>query len=157
LKNRPAPPRDLDAGRPTGVDYVARHVRFGWWSLVAFAALGFGLEMLHAFKVRAYLDVSNEPRRLMWTLAHAHGTLLSIIHVVYGLFLSSVSDSHGSRLVSNCLIGASILLPGGFFLGGVRFYGGDPGVGAVLIPVGAALFLLAVARVATAPFRRRLG
>ena len=43
-----------------------------------FGALGLLLESLHGFKVRAYLDVTNETRRLMWTLAHAHGTVLGL-------------------------------------------------------------------------------
>ena len=45
--------------------------------------------------------------------------------------------------VSKALIGASVLLPGGFFLGGIRFYAGDPGLGIILVPPGAILLLLA--------------
>ena len=63
------------------VDYGRRHLRFGWWSLLLFATLGLVLESLQGFKVRAYLDVSNETRRLMWTLAHAHGTLGGLLHL----------------------------------------------------------------------------
>lgn len=127
------------------VDYARRHVRFGWWGLLAFATLGLLLETLHGFKIRAYLDVSNETRRLMWTLAHAHGTLVSAIHVLFGLSARVLSLSEPSQqLISRCLIGASVFLPGGFFLGGVVFYGGDPGLGALLIPVGAALLLTAL-------------
>ena len=61
------------------MDYPRRHLRVGWWSLLLFATLGLVLESLQGFKVRAYLDVSNETRRLMWTLAHAHGTLVGIV------------------------------------------------------------------------------
>ena len=94
-----------------------------------FAALGLTLEVFHGFKVAAYLDVSNETRRLMWRLAHAHGVLLGLIHVVYGLALGAIPGLGGPNagLVTTALIGASLLLPGGFFLGGVAFYGGDPG------------------------------
>jgi hypothetical protein len=42
------------------------------------------------------------------------------------------------------LIGASVLLPGGFFLGGFFIYDGDPGLGALLVPVGGVLLLIAV-------------
>jgi len=35
-------------------------------------------------------------------------------------------------------------MPAGFFLGGVRVYAGDPGVGIVLVPVGGLLLLAAV-------------
>lgn len=128
------------------VDLARRHIRFGWWSLLVFATLGLVLETLHGFKVRAYLDVSNDTRRLMWTLAHAHGTLLGLIHVVFGLTLRSGFEisAANQRLVSNSLLAASVLLPGGFFLGGVAFYSGDPGLGVLLVPIGAVLLLLAV-------------
>lgn len=127
-------------------DYARRHLRFGWWSLLLFATLGLVLESLHGFKVSAYLDVSNETRRLMWTLAHAHGGLLSMVHVLFGLTVRVAPDfGIGNRpLISRCLIGASIVLPGGFFLGGIGPYGGDPGVGVLLVPVGAAVLLIAV-------------
>lgn len=54
-------------------EYARRHLRFGWWSLLFFLTFGLGLETLHGLKVGWYLDVENETRRLMWTLAHAHG------------------------------------------------------------------------------------
>ena len=136
----------------TDTDYSRRHLLVGWWSLFIFAVLGLVLESLHAFKVRAYLDVSNEARRLMWTLAHAHGALLSLVHIIYGLCLWAVPGlgRRRQRLVSSCLVGATIALPGGFFLGGITFYGGDPGVGAALVPLGASLLLIAIFFVARA-------
>jgi hypothetical protein len=139
-------------------DHVARHLRFGWWSLLLFAALGLVLESLHGFKVRAYLDVSNETRRLMWTLAHAHGVGLAIVNVLFGLTLRIPEFRlQKLRLVSSCLIAASVLLPGGFFLGGLAFYSGDPGIGVILVPAGAILLLSAVfytARATMKPVRR---
>jgi len=86
----------------TTPDYARRHLRIGWWSLLCFATVGLVLEMLHGFKVRAYLDVSNETRRLMWTLAHAHGTLLSLVHVIFGLTLRTAAESleRNVRLIS---------------------------------------------------------
>jgi hypothetical protein len=132
------------------MDASRRHLRFGWWSLLLFATLGLVLESLHGFKVRAYLDVSNETRRLMWTLAHAHGTLLAIIHIVFGLTLRGgpAPALATQRLISTSLYAASVLLPGGFFLGGVVFYAGDPGVGVLLVPAGGVLLLYAIFRIA---------
>lgn len=132
--------------------YGNRHVRFGWWSLLVFLTLGFVLEVLHGFKIRMYLDVANETRRLMWTLAHAHGALLSVIHIVFGVCVRTMPElAQGNlRLASRSLVGASVLLPGGFFLGGVAFYSGDPGVGIVLVPVGATLLGIAVYVIARA-------
>jgi hypothetical protein len=130
--------------RPTTATGLAhRHIRFGWWSLFIFGALGLVLESLHGFKVRAYLDVTNETRRLMWTLAHAHGTLLGLVHLAFAASLPFLRlNANRLRLASTSLLSASALLPGGFFLGGIRFYEGDPGLGIVLVPVGAVLLLL---------------
>ena len=131
---------------PASPGAARRHVRFGWWSLFVFASLGLTLEVLHGFKVAAYLDVSNETRRLMWRLAHAHGVLLALVHVVYGLALAAIPGLGGShaRLISVALMGASLSLPGGFFLGGLIFYAGDPGLGIALVPLGACLLLVAL-------------
>ena len=142
-----------DGGNPPGSPgYARRHLRFGWWSLLVFLTLGFVLELLHGFKVGMYLDVSNETRRLMWRLAHAHGGLLGLIHVAFGLSLRVVPELATRRLpaTSACLVGASFLLPGGFFLGGAAFYGGDPGLGILIVPAGAALLATAVYGIARA-------
>lgn len=130
---------------------VARHLRFGWWSLAFFAAVGLVLETLHGFKIGLYLDASNETRRLMWTLAHAHGTLLSLVHLIFALTVR-VLGIPPARLgaASTALLGASLLLPGGFFLGGVQVYAGDPGLGIVLVPVGAVLTIYSAVVVARA-------
>src|SRR6185295_11638406 len=101
-------------GSVTTPEYSQRHLRFGWWSLLVFATLGLLLESLQGFKVRAYLDVSNETRRLMWTLAHAHGTLLALVHVVFGLSVPSAPTRAAKthQTISVSLLGASVLLPG---------------------------------------------
>jgi hypothetical protein len=132
------------------IDYSHRHLRVGWWSLLVFAILGLTLEALHGFKVRAYIDTSNETRRLMWTLAHAHGIGLALVHIIFGLMLRAVPDAapRNVSLTSTSLVLASVLLPGGFFLGGIAFYAGDPGVGIALVPVGAAALLYAVFSIA---------
>jgi hypothetical protein len=122
-------------------------VRFGWWALAVFAGLGMTLELLHGFKANVYLDVSNEPRRLMWTLAHAHGAAVAVINIIYGITLGSGARSH-RVFASQALIAAGVVLPLGFFLGGLVYYGGDPGLGIVLVPVGATLLLSALIAIA---------
>ena len=124
-------------------DYVRRHLQIGWWWLVAFSAVGLLLESLHGFKVGAYLDMSNETRRLMWRLAHAHGALMGVVHIAFALTLQAVGLPAMPRVrtISLALQAAGILLPLGFFLGGVAFYAGDPGLGVILVPIGA-VFLL---------------
>ena len=130
----------------TNADYMRLHLRFGWWSLLCFLVLGLVLETMHGFKIGWYLHVSNTTRRLMWTLAHAHGTLTSIVHLVFALALQTLPAATGRwlRFASACLRAATILLPGGFFLGGIVIYAGDPGVGILLSPVGGAMILIGV-------------
>ncbi|MCH9650240.1 MAG: hypothetical protein K0U98_18525 [Deltaproteobacteria bacterium] len=125
---------------------VRRHLRFGWWSLLIFLALGLLLEALHGFKIGGYLDASQSSRRLMWTLAHAHGTLLSILNIIFACTLGEASawSSSSLKLASRCWITGSLLLPGGFFLSGVVTYGGDPGAAIGLVAVGGLVLLLAV-------------
>ena len=125
---------------------VRRHLRFGWWSLLVFLTFGLVLEALHGFKVQAYLNVMNETRRLMWTLAHAHGTLLGLANLGFA-FSASCSPRwpvRGRLVASSALIAASLLMPGGFFFGGVWIYAGDPGLGILLVPLGGLLLLVAV-------------
>jgi hypothetical protein len=139
------------------LDYADRHLRFGWWSLLLFAAVGLFLESLQGFKVAAYLDVSNETRRLMWRLAHAHGGLLAIVNILFALTLKGRAPAAfpGVKRISTSLIAATIVLPLGFFLGGVIVYGGDPGVGVLLVPIGAVLLLLALFLIARSMSRGR--
>ena len=125
---------------------VRRHLRFGWWSLAFFLLVGAMLETLHGLKVGYYLDASNSTRRLLWTLAHAHGSLLGLVHLGFAATLGLgvvLSESRG-RWASGCLMGASFLLPGGFAIGGWFAEAGDPGLGVLLVPVGAAALLVSV-------------
>jgi hypothetical protein len=121
-------------------------VRLGWWTLFVFTGFGLALEYLHAFKSLSYVSSGSETRRLLWTLSHAHGTLMAVINIVLGLQLRVQPAALGARvrIVSSCLIAATILLPGGFFLGGVSFYAGDQGLGSLAIPAGAILLLVAL-------------
>ncbi|MFP6604877.1 MAG: hypothetical protein VB862_20260 [Pirellulaceae bacterium] len=129
---------------------VQRHIRFGWWSLLTFVALGILLESLLAYKVTWYLGEDYENiRRLMWRLAHAHGTLLSLVHLLFAMTVHLVPatiSQRGARFASPCFMAASFLLPGGFFLGGIFTFEqhADPGIGIFLVPVGALMMVAAV-------------
>ncbi len=140
-------PTPEKAARPDSTALVVRrHLRWGWFTLLVFLTLGLGLETLHGFKVQAYLNVGNETRRLMWTLAHAHGALLGLMHLGFAFSVQCTPAwTSRSRTVASCsLAGASLLLPGGFFLGGIWVYAGDPGLGILLVPVGGILLFAAV-------------
>lgn len=125
-----------------------RNLRFGWWSLFIFLSLGAVLEALHGFKIGWYVDAGNETRRLMFTLAHAHGTLLAVVNIAAGLTARIVDRFALRSSVSLALIWAAILLPAGFFLGGIVIYDGDPGLGVWLVPIGAALLFYSIVRIA---------
>jgi hypothetical protein len=128
----------------------SRHLKFGWWSLWSFLLLGIVLEALHGLKVGWYLEVAYSMRRLSWTLAHAHGTLLAIINLVFGATLPRMTrwTARSRRLASDGLLASTLLLPLGFFLGGLFPHGGDPGMGILLVPVGGGLLLLSVLLIA---------
>jgi uncharacterized membrane protein len=140
---------------PSVAQLADRNLRFGWWSLLIFLSLGAILETLQGFKIGWYVDVGNETRRLMFTLAHAHGTLLAVVNIAAGL-TARIMDRFTLRpSVSFALIWAAILLPAGFFLGGIVIYDGDPGLGVWLVPVGAALLFYSIVRIALDLSRRK--
>ncbi len=141
---RPDPNATDSTPRPSFL--AGRHLRIGWWTLLLFLTLGIALEALHAFKVGSYLSVANETRRLMWTLAHAHGTLLGLVNLAFASTLRVLPQwsARPRGLASATLIGATLLMPAGFFLGGVNPRAGDPGLGILLLPIGALMLLIAV-------------
>lgn len=132
-----------------------RNLRFGWWSLLVFLSLGGALETFHGFKIGWYVDVGNEMRRLMFTLAHAHGTALSLVNIAAGLTAQKMERFDLRPSVSFSLIWAGLLFPLGFFLGGLVTYGGDPGLGIWLVPIAALLLFYAVGRIALDLSKRR--
>jgi len=140
------------------VQLIRRHLRFGWWALLVFLSLGLALEILHGFKVSYYLKVSNETRRLMWTLAHAHGTLLALVNLGFAFTVRLLPgwSARGRGVASVCLRGATLLMPAGFFLGGLVVYSGDPGLGIILVPIGALLLFAAVLLTASGAGRPRM-
>jgi hypothetical protein len=119
----------------------------GWSALLLFLSLGAFLEFLHGFKFGFYLDPENKLRRLLWTLAHAHGTLLALIQIAFAAGLMHFGRWTASRLklVSFFLLDATLLIPLGFFLGGLSPSEGDPSLGILLVPAGALLLFVAVA------------
>jgi len=126
-----------------------RHVRWGWWTLLLFLSLGIALEAMHGFKVSWFLAADNETRRLLLRLAHTHGTLLGLVHLGFAFTLTTAElDARLAGYASAALRGATLLLPGGFLLGGWVIHAGDPGRAIVLVPIGALLLFVAVLLVA---------
>jgi hypothetical protein len=120
-------------------------LRAGFIALFAFAGLGLALEALHGFKVGGYLDVDNDARRLLWRLAHAHGTLLGLLNVCHALAVRGWPRLE-DRATERALLAALLLMPLGFFLGGVFAQGADPGASVGLAAAGAVALLFGLGR-----------
>ena len=125
-------------------DVLSRSRSFGWWSLLCWLALGIALEAMHGFKVGWYLDVVNDGRRLQLTLAHTHGTLLSLLNIVFAFSLRQPAEQALVRRAGACLRSAAILMPLGFLLGGIMAMGADPGLAVALVPIGGLLLFAGV-------------
>jgi hypothetical protein len=128
-------------------DVARRHHLIGWSGLLLFLSLGAFLEFLHGFKVGFYLDPEHRLRRQLWTLAHAHGTLLALIQIGFAVGLTQFGRWTAGRLklASFFLLDAAVLIPLGFFLGGLSPSESDPWLGILLVPPGALLLFIAVA------------
>jgi hypothetical protein len=126
---------------------AVRHYYVGWTALLVFLSMGVFLEGLHGFKLGFYLDPNVKLRREMWRLAHAHGTLLGLVQLAFAAGLSRFGRWTAARLklVSFFLIDAVVLIPGGFFLGGISPTETDPWPGVYLVPIGAGLLFISVA------------
>ena len=146
--------RSPAAGQPA--DTERRHQKFGWCGLTLFLLAGFALETFHGLKLGFYLDEDQTTRRLMWTLAHSHGALFSLVHIAWAFTLSRIPNQSEWELtwIGRCLTAGLILLPLGFFLGGLQTFGGDPGPGVLLVPIGALAMIAGVGITARAAMRR---
>ena len=123
-----------------------RHRAIGWACWLLFLSGGATLESFHGFKAGFYLDPGHSIRREMWTLAHAHGTLLAVVQLVFAASLRSPGRWNEARLkiASHFLLDGSLLVPVGFFLGGISHSEGDPSWGVLLVPAGALLLFVAI-------------
>jgi len=119
----------------------------GWVLLAVWLPLGLTLEALHGFKIGVYL--ASELRRDLWTLAHAHGSFLGILCLLFAALAErSISKAEDRASIARALRIASLLMPLGFFLGGILNTEGDASPGVFLVPIGAAFLLVALVRTA---------
>lgn len=124
--------------------HARRLTAIGFAALLVFALVGLALETLHAFKVPMYLNADQGTRRLLMRLGHAHGGVLSIVQIIYGLTVSRYPDI-SSPLVTSSFLVALVLVPAGFLLGGIGASAADPGLLVLLVPPGGFALLLALA------------
>jgi hypothetical protein len=108
------------------------------WGLVVWLVGGIVLEALNGFKLAPYLE--DGLRRQMWTLAHAHGTLLSLVGVVLAWAGPIASlPAPRARWCDRLFATGAVLLPLGFLLGGAWHSESDPGIAILLVPAGGLL------------------
>lgn len=127
----------------------------GTFGLFLFSLLGFLLEMLHAYKVGAYLDPENETKRLLLRLGHVHGTLLSLVALALSAQEQHLGHSRSFRLGARLLQTSQATLPLGFVLGALGSKGRDPGPAGGFIPVGAVLVMAGLGLVAYSAYIER--
>lgn len=121
-------------------------VRVGCALLAVSLPMGVALEALHGFKLQRWLD--SPVRRELWRLAHAHGAMLGILCLLFvALAPQYVRDDQVRARAARELTWGAVLMPLGFFAGGVLNYEGDPSLGIALAPIGAALLVVALVRV----------
>ena len=126
------------------------HGRAGWTLLALGLLFGVTLEALEAFRVSWI--VADAWRNRLWSLAHFHAEAMGLLNLVYGPWAGALPDA-SARTASRVLVIGSALLPLGFVLGGLAHPEGDPGIGILLTPVGAALVISVAVRQAIRAWR----
>lgn len=139
---RPPSPDDLSLVRA-----ARRHFAVGWTGLLVAMLGGLAVDAMLGFKIGHYLDVDNQTRRLLWRLAHAHAGGISLLHLGIAAYFSLGARVWNLRLrlASQGATLGLLAMPTGFFLGGYQLYGGDPGLGIVLTPLGGMALIAAAA------------
>lgn len=142
MNGKKSPSRSESEPRSAPRPFWCRGV--GAWGLLGWLLGGVVLEALHGFKLAAYLE--DPLRRQMWTLAHSHGTLLSLACLVLSWAgpLAALPETR-ARSADRLFAAGACLLPLGFLLGGIWHSEADPGLGIVLVPIGGVLAAWALA------------
>ena len=120
-------------------------IRQGWISLAAWIVFGLLIEGLTGFRSPVLLDDST--RREMFRLAHAHGTLLNLV-LIAAAICAKLDLVRLGTIASLGLRSAVVLLPAGFLLAGIWHFKDDPGLGILLVPIGAVLLLVVAVGIA---------
>lgn len=119
----------------------------GWTSVAVWMTFGLLLEGLLGYKTPAYL--LDDTRRELFRLAHAHGTLLSLILLAAALS-GQLFKLAPPRVAWISLRLGVALMPIGFLLAGIWHYESDPGLGIWLVPPAALLLIFGVVAFALA-------
>jgi hypothetical protein len=128
------------------VPEVARSIsRQAWIALAVWMSFGLLFEGLIGFRSPYFLQ--DPLRRELWRLAHAHGTVLSILLLVVGLYLYRALIEPPLFALWALRLG-TVLMPVGFLLGGIGHYESDPSFAVVLAPLGGVMIIFGVVAIA---------
>jgi cytochrome bd-type quinol oxidase subunit 2 len=119
----------------------------GWLSLAIWMTVGLFLEGLLGYKIPAYLG--DPQRRELFRLAHAHGTLLSLVLLMAALCINHF-EIDLSKPARRALQSGAVLMPLGFLLAGIWHTESDPGLAIWLVPIAALMLLFGIIALALA-------
>jgi len=125
--------------------------RQGWIGIAFWMSFGLLVEGLIGFRTPVYLQ--DPVRRELFRLAHTHGTVLSMLLLIVVLYLAKNLIAPPLAALWSLRIG-TILMPVGFFLGGIWHYESDPGVFVFLAPVGGLMIIFGVIAIAASTFKK---
>lgn len=117
----------------------------GWWSLAVWLSFGLFLEGLIGFRTPVYLQ--DEMRRELFRLAHAHGTVLSVVLLVAVAFVERSLASPPTVALRLLQLG-TLIMPLGFLIGGIWHTETDPNFAVFLSPAGGLMIIFAVISIA---------
>jgi hypothetical protein len=120
-------------------------------SVAGWLTFGLVLEGFLGYKTPAYLH--DVVRRELFRLAHAHGTLLSVLLLVSALACDRFDLEVARSGQVSLRIGVTVL-PLGFLIAGVWHYESDPGLAIWLVPVSAVMVLFGLVTIVMS-FRQR--
>jgi uncharacterized membrane protein YgdD (TMEM256/DUF423 family) len=137
--------REIEAVPSRGI------ARQAWFSLLFWMSMGLLFEGLIGFRAPVYLQ--DPLRRELFRLAHAHGTILSLLLLIVNLYL--VKDLISPpKLALRSLQAGVVSMPFGFLLGGLWHYESDPNFLIFIAPLGGLLLIFGVAAIAFSSFKR---
>lgn len=144
----------LESAPPAEDTACTMALRCGWTAVLVFFLLGLVLELLHLIKAPFYVDV--RLRRELWTLAHAHGTLFGLMMVVFGATAErAIASAAARKRAAQAMCLGTVLMPMGFFFGGIGNAEGDPSLAIVLVPIGGLLILRGLLPLVLGAWQRR--
>ena len=135
---------DSDASLVRGIPVYGLSLQ-GWWGLAFWLSFGLLIEGLIGFRTPGYLQ--DQMRRELFRLAHAHGTLFSMLLIIAAFSIKGGLIKPPTAAIRSLQAG-TLLMPLGFLLGAVWHSETDPNVLIFLSPLGGLLILFSVISIA---------